>query len=329
MMTTDRDTCQVTLAYSTHRPETLPFAAAHMRRHEVIILEEPPTPGFTEMLEGILGIDEYLLQIDFEFPLFARQVCLLLRELRKEEKLILQVDPYMEILGRVHDFFANGGAPEEISKDTPEKTVYEAERAWTAALLHFYQQSVRPSFGKVVRAVQEFTRTDTARGRLRDRLRAEKLALIIPQYQSVYVEAGHIHFHLRRALHQRLAASCTLTPLYLMEPVVRTLLGRRQVLGPGDLLTLLYTHRPAYQGGAAPLLAARSLIYIKILEKGEIPAGETPYPHTRNEIESAGLVAHLSYEECRKLYGQIRWQKTAQAREIVRSLSKYKEEFRR
>ena len=324
-MTTDRDACQVTLAYSTHRPETLPFAADHMRHHEVIILEEPPAPGFADMLEGGLAIDEYLLQIDFEFPLFARQVCHLLRELHTEEKIILQVDPYMEILGRVHDFFANGGAPGELSEDTPEKKVYEAERAWTAALLHFYRQSVRPSFGEVVRAVQKFARIDAARGRLRDQMRAEKLATIIPSYQSVYVEAGYIHFHLRRALRQRLPPYCTLTPCYLMEPVIRKLLGRRQVLGPGDLLTLLYTCRPAYQGDAAPLLAARSLIYIKILEKGEIPAGDTPYPHTRNEIESVGLVAHLCYEECCLLYGQIRWQKTAPAREIVRSFSKNKE----
>jgi len=327
-MTTDKDACQVTLAYSTHRPETLPFAAAHMRRHKVIILEEPPASSFADMLEGGLAIDEYLLQVDFEFPLFARQVCHLLRELHTEEKIILQMDPYMEILGRVHDFFANGGAPGELSEDTPEKTVYEAERAWTAALLHFYRQSVRPSFEEVVRTVQEFARTDAARGRLRDRLRAEKLAIIIPRYQSIYVEAGYIHFHLRRALRQRLPPYCTLTPCYLMEPVIRKLLSRRQVLGPGDLLTLLYTYRPAYQDDVAPLLAARSLIYIKILEKEEIPSDETPYPHTRNEIESAGLVAHLSYEECCMLYNRIRWRKTGQAREIVRCFTKNKERLR-
>ncbi|MBW2466210.1 MAG: hypothetical protein JRF02_02830 [Deltaproteobacteria bacterium] len=321
-MDTDVGTCQVTLAFSTHRPETIPFAASYMQRHDAIILEEPPSPYFTSMLEGRHSIDEYILWTDFEFPSFARQICRQLRDLHKDRKVILQVDPYMEILGRVHDFFADGGSPEGISKDSSEKVVYEAERAWTGALLHFYKQSVRASFEDVVEAVQEFARIDAARGRLRDRLRAEMLAKIVPDFHSTYVEAGYIHFYLQRELRRRLPATCTLTPIYLMEPVIRPLLDRRQVLGPGDLLTLLYTYRPSYQGVTATLLAAKSLIYIKILEKGEIPTSDGPFPHTRNEIDSARLIADLSFEDCRRLYAKIRWKKTAEAREIVRNCSK-------
>ncbi len=313
------DTCLVTLAFSTHRPEVLPFAASQMQIHDVIILEEPPIPGFKAMLDGSLPIDEYLLQVDFEFPVFARQVCLLLRGLHQAGKVILQVDPYMEILGMVHDFFADGFSPDQIATDTPEKEVYDTEREWTGSLLTFYEQSVRAAFADVVAAVKAFARTDAARGRLRDRLRAEMLEEIMPAYQSIYVEAGYIHFKLFRELRGRIPDCCRLQPLYLMEPVVRRLQGRRQALGPGDLLTLLYTFYPDYQGGRATLLAARSLIYIKILAKEEITQDDDPYPHTRNEIESARLVAHLSFNDCWKLYEKIRWKTTTEARAMVRA----------
>ena len=98
----------ITLGLSVHRPEMIPIAAVLMRRHDAIFLEEPPAAGFEQMLEGSLDVDDYLLQLDLEYPEFSRNMCYLLQELKAAGKKIYQVEPFLEILAGIHDFFAEG-----------------------------------------------------------------------------------------------------------------------------------------------------------------------------------------------------------------------------
>jgi hypothetical protein len=309
---------KITVAFSPHRAEALPFAAETMRKHEAIVLEEPANPLLVGMLEQKVPIDAYLLEMDFEFPRFARKSCQLLRELYREGKKILQIDPFMERLGEIHDFFGEGGRPEGIQEGASHHAVYREEHKWTAALLDYYQKSAGRDFDGIVSAVKAFARADASRGRLRDRMRAEKIISMARSHESVYVEAGELHIPLLGELRRRIASQDLLKPVYLMEPVVKRLGGKGRALGPGDLLTLIYAFRPNYEGRRVDLLAARNLIHVKILTKVEFEEGEDRFPHTRDQIESNRLVEGLSYTECRGLFEQIRSLTTDEAREVVR-----------
>jgi hypothetical protein len=310
---------KITVAFSPHRAEALPFAADTMRKHEAIVLEEPANPLLVGMLEQEVPIDEYLLEMDFEFPRFAGKSCELLRELYRQGKKILQVDPFMERLREIHDFFGEGGSPEGIQDGASHHAVYREEHKWTAALLAYYQKSAGRDFDEIVSAVKTFARADASRGRLRDRLRAEKIASMARSYESVYVEAGELHVPLLGELRRRIAAQDLLKPLYLMESVVKRLGGKGRALGPGDLLTLIYAFRPEYEGRRADLMAARNLIHVKILKKVEIEEGEDRFPHTRDQIESNHLVEGLTYTECGGLFEKIRSLRTEEAREVARA----------
>lgn len=310
---------KITLAFSPHRAEALPFAAAEMRKHEAIVLEEPASPHLLEMLEDRLSIDAYLLEMDFEFPRFARQSCELLRALHREGRKILQADPFMECLREIHDFFGEGGSPEGIQAGAPHYAVYREERKWTEALLDYYRKSAGRNFDEIVSSVKAFARADASRGKLRDRFRAERVASLAGSYESVYVEAGELHIPLLGDMRQRLPARVSLKPVYLMKTAVERLGAKRMALGPGDLLTLIYTFRPGYEGRRADLLAARNLIHVKILKKEELEAGEELFPHTRDQIESNRLVQGLSYAECRALFGKIRSLGTDEAGRVVRA----------
>lgn len=310
---------RITLAFSSHRPETLPYAAHHMRRHDLIVLEEPRNPDFERMLSKRLSIEDYLLDRDFEFPLFMRRSCELLRELSRQGKTILQVDPYMEILEGIHDFFEQGGTPEEIEPESLRHVVYQAERIWTGALLTYYERSAANRFQDTVSAVKAFARADAARGVVRDGLRGQRLTSVMNRpRKTVYIEAGYIHLALLRELRHRLPAGTLLKPVYLMEHVVRPVTGKRQAYSPGDRLTLLYTFRPGFEVKRADLLAARSIIHVKILQKEEFEESDEPSPHTLNEIESNRMVENLSYEACEGLFRKIRSKRTEESREIVR-----------
>ena len=308
---------KITVAFYPHRAEALPLAADTKRKHEAIVLEEPANPLLAGMLEQKVPIDAYLLEMDFEFPRFARKSCQLLRELYREGKKILQVEPFMERLGEIHDFFGEGGRPEGIQEGASHQAVYREEHKWTAALLDYYEKSAGRDFDEIVSAVKAFARADASRGRLRDRMRAEKTVSVAQPYESVYVEAGELHVPLLGELRQRIAAQDLLKPVYLMDPVVEQLGGKGRALGPGDLLTLIYAFRPDCEGRRADLMAARNLIHVKILKKVEIEGGEDRFPHTRDQIESNRLVEGLSYTECRGLFEQIRSLKTNEARGVV------------
>ena len=312
----------VSVAYSIHRPEAVQLAAPAMRGHAAVVLEEPEGPGFQDMLSGVLSIDDYLMATDFEYPDFSRLMCSLLRELHAEGKTILQIDPYMEVLGNIHERFAGGGSPEDIPDDSLERAVYRAEKLWSGALLDFYAKSARGTFRDVVEGVKFFGKADAARGRLRDDLRAQAIADLVrkrPDLESLLVEAGYIHVYLLTALRRWLPEGCVLKPLYLLEPVVRELEGRRQHMGPGDALTVSYVYNPDYDGERADLQAARSLVRIKILTKDELPDDPAGFPHTRDEVEASRLVRSLDYGECERAYRAIRRLPTAEARAWVAS----------
>ena len=109
---------RITLGLSVHRPEMIPIMAGLMKEHEAVFLEEPPAEGFEEMLAGTLSVDDYLWPMDVEYPLFSRAMCQRLRELKAEGKQIFQVEPFLAALLDIHDFFAEGGTPQDLPRDS-------------------------------------------------------------------------------------------------------------------------------------------------------------------------------------------------------------------
>ena len=312
---------RISLVYSTHRPETLSEASRLMARYDAIILEEPETPGLYNMLTGNLSIEDYLAGQDLEYPDFSRQSCRMLQRLHGKGKTILQVEPFLDLLLHIHEFFADGGSPESLDRNAPQYPVYQAEKNATGSLIRFYRTAVSGSFEATVESVKAFARDDAARFILRDRLRAEALAPVAAKYPSAYIEAGVMHVRLWNELRHHLPETISIGRIQLMASVNRSIWGRGHTFGPGDLLTMLYIYHPGFSGPRADLLAARSLIYNKILEKEEMTPAREPYPHIRNEVASIQRVSRLRFADCRKLYREIRLAGTREARAIVHRYS--------
>ena len=307
---------RVCLGYTSYRLETLPYVRRKMQEYQCIVLEEPPTPGFSEMLGREMATDSYLMLTDFGFPLFAREQCSILQELHFRGKTILQVEPFLQELIGIHEFFAAEGTPQQIPQGTITRQVYDCERAWTSRLLAFYKATGNArDFSAMVDAVKDFARVDAEKGRLRDTMRARALQELFGIYSSMYVEAGYIHFVLLKEMRNRLPASATLNIYYTLQDYFRAETGRRQLLGPGDILTLLYTWKPDYSGPKTDILAAQSLIYNKIVHKEEFQKNLEDLPHARNEIQAVNLARSLDYDQCAGLYDRIKGFSTQKALE--------------
>jgi hypothetical protein len=308
----------VTIGFSSHRVEVIPFAKSLMEKHDVIITEESQNSKFEDMLSKKISIDEYLSEIDSGFPEFSRRMYKLLMMFYQRGKTILQVEPYMERLMRIHEMFFEGKKPSDVLKILDLKEVYETEKKATSALLHFYESSMGKSFEEIIKAVKKFAYADAERFRLRDRMRAEAISKILPEDKAVYIEAGAIHIYFEKSLRQRLRNKRRIKTVFLLEPVVRKLSGNKQVIAPGDILTERYIFRRRKNEDYENLLAARALIYIKILEKEEmIPSRTDKTPHIKDEIRAIELANKLTYEQCEEIYRKIRFLDRQKALEIV------------
>ncbi len=307
----------VTLELTIHRPETVFLVANKMRHHDAIFLEEPPDAAFEQMLAGKLSIDDYLKSQDVEYPLFARRMCVLLRNLKAEGKYIHQIEPFLESLLRIHDFFSNGHRPEEIDKHSVNYSVYHVERQATKALLNYYQVVMRGTFQQTIEAVKSFAQQDAARFRLRDAMRAKALAPIIQRFSSSYIEAGAIHLALALFLRSKETLK-NVKVRFLSRDIFKRFGLKGHLYGPGDLLTLRYILHPGMpDSDHDSLLAARSIIYSKIIKKTEITHNLDAFPHVRDEFSCIQSVKRLTWDDCQRLFPIIRHVKSDDARHLV------------
>ena len=309
---------QITIGFSIHRPDIIGMTADLMRGHDAIFLEEPPQREFQHMLEGSLSVADYLMTVDIEYPEFSRRMCRLMREFYAEGTKIFQVEPFLEVLLGVHDFFSQGKRPEDIKPNTLQHQVYIAERDATKALLEYYETVTDGSFDAAISAVIRFAQADAARFRLRDALRARALSTDLTQYASAYIEAGSIHCGLYPRLKKRLSKKVHIKPIYIDHKALQTMGERGHLYGPGDQLTLRYIlHANIKNTQLKRLLAARSLVYTKIVEKEELSADLETFPHVRNEFACIQAVKRLALADCERLFPLIRRSKSVNARYMV------------
>jgi hypothetical protein len=296
----------------------IPIMDEYMRKHDVIILEDPPVAEFNRMLCRDLSVDEYLLTLDVEYPEFSRRLCHTLRNLHRNGKVILQVEPFIENLLEIHDFFSRDHGPDELDKTSIQYPVYVAERDATQALLSYYKTVINGSFDETVTAIRQFARVDAARFRLRDSMRARELASVVKKYSSSFVEAGVMHYPLKRLLRRLVPDQVQIQSIFLAKDALKQIGESGHLFGPGDQLTLKYIFHPNMTPAAREdLLAARSIIYSKIVEKDELDEDRRRFPHLRDELACIRIVNQISLDDCRRLFPLVHRAKSRDARQIV------------
>ena len=295
----------ITLGFTVFRPETTPFAARAMAGHGTIVLEEPATPGFEEMLRDELPIDEYLMLTDFEFPEYATAQCRTLQELHSAGAEILQVHPWMDELVGIHEFFASGNGPDDIPPGGRPRAVYDRERDWSAKLLAFYKAAGKRDFAAILEAVNDFAMADAARISDMDTDRAEALAGLLRDRGPAYVECGAIH-HDMIGLMIRALGHGRVRAVHLMEEVCLARYGRRRLIPPGDLLTFRHLLGAPRDPAQEALLSARAVVYNRLMEKEETFESASDFPHMDAEAMVLQIVGGLGMEQCRELFGRIR-----------------------
>ena len=106
--------------------------------------------------------------------------------------------------------------------------------------------------------------------------------------------------------------------IFLADDTLKTLGIKGHLYGPGDQLTLLYIfHLNLAQPEREALLAARALIYSKLIIKEELADDLNALPHLRDELACIQITRRLSLDDCRRLFPLVRRAGTTQAHQIV------------
>jgi hypothetical protein len=312
----------ITLCYSTHRTETLELTTRLMEDHEVIIVEEPFHADFAAVLRGALDIKDHLLELDLEYPEFTAEQYSRLQQLSQKGKTVLQTEPYLEHLLRIHYFFADGHGPTEIAAGTTDHAVYSAEHNATGTLITFYKEVQGGDFNRILSAMNAFARADAERFVLRDTLRARSILGLLFPGKKTFIEAGSIHQLLFYLLADSLPSTWTLRSISIDDETAACINGasvKNSLFSPGDELTLSYIFGRSPSSKMWKILCARSLIYSKILKKEEISHSSATFPHTRNELDSISAVQQLSLEACRGLFQRIKTLSSEESSRVVHS----------
>ncbi|MGB3212905.1 MAG: hypothetical protein WBB19_19545 [Desulforhopalus sp.] len=314
----------ITVCYSTHRPETLELTARIMEDHDIIILEEPYHADFASVLSGGIKIQDHLLELDFGYPEFSLGQYQLLQQFARVGKQILQIEPYLDHLLDLQFFLADDHGPDEIEPGTVAYSVYCRERDATGLLIQYYREVQGGDFINILSAMNAFAKADAARFVLRDSLRAQRILEVLVTGEKTYIEAGSIHYLLYRLLAKNLSGLPEKWQLHMHSvdrEAIQILNHRGSIFSPGDHLTLSYIFGRKLSRQKWALECAQALIFSKIIQKEEIWSSGLEFPHTRNEIESIAAVKNLSLETCRILFQRIRNLSSEEAAEVVKKES--------
>lgn len=313
---------KITICYSTHRPETLSLTARLMQTHDCIFLEEPTHPDFQEMLAGRIDPEVHMMELDLGYPVFALKQYRLLQLLHDSGKRIEQVEPYLEHLVAIQEFFADGSSPADLDTSSEQYKVYCSERDVTGLLIEYYKVVREDDFYQVLSTMQEFAKADAARFRLRDVLRAHEIAKRLNCGEQIYIESGSIHLSLYKYLKEILLDNCSLQVHFVEREAMRFIGLKGNLFSPGDELTLSYIFDKQQSQKHQDILCAQALIYSKLVRKDEIRPSDTGYPHTRNDLETTKLVRQLSMNACRELFYRIRSLPIDEAWAVLRKFTK-------
>ena len=291
------------IAFSPHRVETLPFALKFMKKCDVIALEEPPNPVFEKVLKREAPIETYIEEGNFWFPEFSKRLMKELQRLYEEGKRVYQVEPYYQEVRKIQGALEEGVAPESLKEDPLTAMVYQTESKAFEKLLKYYELTFSSNFDEILDAVMEFAKADAERFLLRDRLRAVAIVNLLSQGKRFYIETGTIHIYFKKLLEVRLKGTCAIKHGFLLEEVVKRFAKKPWIFPPGETLTLRYIFKRKPNLREEKLLAARSLIYIKVIPKQElIPSDNDPYPHLSREVDAIKKVNLLDLKDCAELY---------------------------
>lgn len=290
---------------TTYRVEILELLKKELEKCDVVMLEQPDNKLLYDYLEGRKNLSEYVEEIDTNLPVFTAHLLEILKKMHEKGVIILQVEPYLENLERIY-MAIDGGELENVLREEDVRIVHKMEKRTTKMLIEYQEAFLEGDFDALVDATINFTKADAERFKVRDYMRAMAIRNMIEELEpsSIFVEAGQMHFLLPEYL-SRMLENTEIMVTRVVEKLAENC-NLKLIPNPGNLLTEEYIRDNRVDEEEERLMAARGLVYISMIKKEEmLPTDENPCPHLVDEAKVADFVYGLSYNDCRRKFGEL------------------------
>ncbi len=298
----------VIVALTPPRPESIPELEGLIDEFNIrsLVLELPEPPLIKEFFEGKISVDDVLLDLELEYPMFTRELLLLAKRAYDRGIHVLFVDPYQEIATRIKVklFFRKG--LDELDRDLTARYIAMLELNIGKIFQEYYKAYSRRDFDKLLETTLKYAKFDAERMRFRTELRIRKLIEIFNTIEKpVLVHTHFINKLLPKEIERRLGAPVEIVDIY--ERMLRKIGIEKPIEHPGRRLTQAYLLHDETDPEKLRILAAKTIILVSQYPPVElIPSKENPYPMLRKDIEILKqLEGKDNIEELKRTYQKL------------------------
>lgn len=274
----------VTIGFGTHRDAKRWLK--HMKKADIILLEQTKLPGFKEMIRGKMSPKEFIKGARWDNMVrhnnfaFSKGFYKGLQELNAKGKKIMPILPIL---------------PENKSREFVSRLQASEGRIYAAVSTG--------NFRGAILAIQEYSKTCNELNRIQDEGRAEWVAENIEHMPPrIFMKAGIAHVGLLNELKKKVYGRNTIVePVYLDKAEAEKRFGKgTQKIFPQPLQLRRYLEREKISRPRANLLAARTLIYNLLENASERKS------RPEKDYANVAFVDKLSEQECRAAFNILR-----------------------
>ncbi len=287
------------------RPESIQDLEKYLTNVKTFIIELPETETFREFLNGNLSVDEVLMDLELEYPLFTRELLLLCKRVYDKGINVIPLDPYQEIATniKVKLFFRKG--LNELDRDLTARYIAMLELNLGKIYQEYSKAYSKKDFDKLIEMTMKYAKIDAERMRFRTELRIRRIQEIINDLEKPI--AIHTHFINRllpRELEKRLNINVEVIDLY--EIMLRNA-GYEIIEHPGRKLTEKYLLHDVHNVEELKLLAAKTIILVSQYPLRELlPTDREKYPLLKIDYEILRRIDKIdNIEELKRIYYEI------------------------
>ncbi len=296
---------EIAVILTPPRPEIIPDLEEVVKNFKTFIIEIPEISTFRDFLEDRVPVDEVLMDLELEYPLFTREFLLMCKRLYKNGIDILPLDPYQEIATniKVKLFFRKG--LEELDRDLTARYIAMIELNLGKVFQEYSRAFSRRDFDKLIETTMKYAKLDAERMRFRTELRIRKLCEIYSRLRKpVAVHTHFINRLLPREIERRLNVEVEVIDLY--KDIISKL-GLEEFDHPGRVLTEKYLLHDIHNVEELKILAAKTIILVSQYPPRELmPTREERYPMLMKDYEIMKIIGKIDkLEDLKTIYEKM------------------------
>ena len=299
---------EIVFFFEHHTLPSLKVFKEYIERNkpDILVLEQGKDDKFEQMLEGKIGVAEYLKGGYYIHREYLKELFPFLKKLRKEGVRIEELASENE---------ARSVETSGIEKRLPHKELRVSLKEAVSSFLKKSDRGFEYAVGKRIELAQRMG----VRNMLRDAGRAWEIAEKVKTGEwsgRILVQVHSAHSQARELLAGKLKGveDTSISAAYPFRNAVSEVFESRtsDVHPPAAELDRIYVHeafsnRKMVSWETKKTLAARDLLHGCITESIASEADE------RRDYEATRLVNQLNYEECRELFNKVRYMRTETA----------------